>query len=79
LRYADVDPDQPSPRVVVIVVVVVMAVRPNADMERPYHKRAPERKPLTKPCGFVNALSGGALRTRTSAADKAGDRYEHRF
>jgi len=39
--YAVVDPDQPSPRVVVIVVVVQMAVRPNADMERPYHKRAP--------------------------------------
>ncbi len=41
LIYAGVDPDQPSPRVIVMVVVVQMAVRPNADMERPYHKRAP--------------------------------------
>jgi hypothetical protein len=77
LRYAVVDPDQPSPRVVVIVVVVQMAVRPNADMERPYHKRAPERKPLTKPCDFVNGTSIAAQPSDLLLGEANESYYDH--
>ena len=38
-----------------VVVVVQMAVRPNADMERPYHKLTAAGKRLTEPCDCVNA------------------------